>query len=463
MEEKKKSDVLFTIVVSKDKMNALLELKKPGIEFTVQELDSIITEIEKQKIIVDFTFQELKEKISLSTGLDSVPIARGKEPEKGIDGYCEVHFNKNKGSKPTILEDGKVDFYNIDFVNNVVKDEVLATIHPPKPGIDGRDVFGNIIPFKPGKDAKIPKGKNIIFQEENQQILSTISGQVSLQDNQINVHETLELKNVDFKTGNIDFVGSVVVSEGVRDGFTVKAQGDVTVNGYVDSSFIICGGNLVVNGGIQGRNKGIVQAGGNVIARYIENCEVKSEGSVVVRDAIMHSRVYAKDKVIAVEGKGLIVGGIIGAGKEINANTIGSHLATQTELEVGVNPELRERLQSLTKELSNQNEDLKKAKQAQRLLKLKEEQQGELPANQKSMLIRLNITIKHLEKTLEKNKETQQEILQELMSSSEGKVKALKQVYSGVKITIGTRYRKVTDVVNSPTFVIGADGEITFA
>ena len=219
----------------------------------------------------------------------------------------------------------------------------------------------------------------------------------------------------------------------------------------------------MVNGGIQGRNKGKVQAGGNVIARYIENCEVKSDGSVVVRDAIMHSKVYANNKIIASEGKGLIVGGIIGAGKEINANTIGSHLATQTELEVGVNPELREKLQLLTKELNTQNEDLKKAKQAQKLLKLKEDQQGSLPASQKSMLIRLNITINHLEKVIEKSKETQQVMLNELMTSSEGKVKALKQVYSGVKITIGTRYRKITDTLNSPTFVIGADGEITFA
>ena len=32
--------------------------------------------------------------------------------------------------------------------------------------------------------------------------------------------------------------------------------------------------------------------------------------------------------------KGLIVGGIIRAGKEVNAKVIGSHMATSTEIEV---------------------------------------------------------------------------------------------------------------------------------
>lgn len=462
MDTKKNPQVPYTVSISKDKMEAFLELKKPGIEFTKEDLENIYTETQNLGIGIN-SKEDLFEKITMGTGLDTITIASGILPEDGIDGYLEIHCLKTNQGKPNILEDGKVDFYNIEYVTNVMEGDVLASVHPPKEGKDGLNVLGNKIPYKPGKSAKIPQGKNTALDEAKQQIVATISGQVSIAENQINVYEILEIKNVDFKTGNIDFVGSVVVTEGVRDGFTVKADGDVTVNGYVDSSFIFCGGNLVVNGGIQGRNKGKVQAGGNVIARYIENCEVKSGGSVLVKDAIMHSRVYANEKIVASEGKGLIVGGVIGSGKEILAKTIGSHLATQTELEVGVNPELRENLQKLTKELNLQNEDLKKAKQAQRLLRLKEEQQGTLPANQKSMLIRLNITINHLEKSIEKNKIIQQEMLEKLMSSAEGKVKALKQVYSGVKITIGTRYRNITDTLTSPTFIIGADGEITFA
>lgn len=462
MDTKKNPELPFAVTISKDKMEVFLELKKPGIEFTKEDLDCVFTEIENLGIYIN-SKDDLCDVITSGTSLDSLSIAKGLLPQNGIDGYCEIHCENNTQGRPNIREDGKVDFYNIEYVTNVMEGEILATIHPPKEGKDGTDVFGNKIPYKPGKSAKVPVGKNTSLNEEKQEIFATIAGQVSFAENQINVHEVLEIKNVDFKTGNIDFIGSVVVTEGVKDGFTVKAVGDVTVKGYVDSSYIFCGGNLVVNGGIQGRNKGIVQAGGNVIARYIENCEIKSGGSVSVKDAIMHSRVYAKEKVVASEGKGLIVGGVIGCGREIIANTIGSHLATQTELEVGVNPDLRERLQKLTKELNSQNEDLKKAKQAQRLLKLKEDQQGTLPSAQKSMLIRLNITINHLEKTLEKNKVIQQQMLEKLMSSSGGKVKAFKQVYPGVKITIGTRYRNITDTLTAPTFVIGADGEVTFA
>lgn len=456
-----KGIVNYHLSISKEKMEAFLELKKPGVELEGTEIEEIIKEIETKGIKTTDTLHQLRETIKASTGLEKITIANGVPPIDGTDGYIEILRKQKCDSKPIILEDGRADFYNLDLVTNVNKGDVLAKIHSPKDGTDGIDVLGEKVPFKQGKIIKPPVGKNIDFLVERKELVATISGQISLNNNQISVFEVLEVKNVDFKTGNIDFVGSVIINEAVTNGFTVKAGGDITVNGYVDSAFITCGGNLIVKGGIQGRNRGKVTANGNIIARYIENCEIRSGGSIIVRDSIMHSKAYAYEKIVVSEGKGLIVGGVVSAEKEIVANTIGSHLATVTELEVGVNPELREELQKLTKELTKGNEELKKAKQAQKLLKAKEVERGGLPPEHKAMLIRLNITINHLSKVVEGQKALQQEMLEKLLASSEGKVRANKTVYTGVKITIGTRYRNVTDTFKSPTFYIGSDGEVT--
>ena len=455
----------FTIALSKDSLEAYLQINKPGIELTEPEISQIIEEIEN-KGITDLRYSpaELSVIIKASPGFDKIIIATGQAPIDQKNGYIEIAIKNNNDGKPLVLDDGRVDFYNLGLVTSVYENDTLAVVHHPEGGFDGIDVKGNVVPFKPGKKAKIPRGKNIKFDENTGKIVALINGQVSFSEDNISVYQVLEVKDVDFKTGNIDFVGSVIINGSVTDGFTVKAQGDVTVMGYVDSSFITCSGNLNVSGGIQGRNKGKVDAVGNVVARYIENCEVRAGGSVIVKDAIMHSKVYAKDKILAVEGKGLMVGGIVSAGKEIHCNTLGSHLATVTEMEVGVNPELRQQLQVISKDLSKMLEDNKKAKQAERILNIKQEQLKkvgkELPMEHKGMLVRLGITTKHLDKKINETQSQQEELMEKLLSSSGGIIKGNNTVYPGVKITIGTRYRNISDKRFSSTFSIADDGEI---
>ena len=88
--------------------------------------------------------------------------------------------------------------------------------------------------------------------------------------------------------------------------------------------------------------KGILTSGGDVIARYIENSNVEAKNDIK-SEAIMHSNVKCGNKLELSGRKGLLVGGSCKVGKEIIAKVIGSHMATVTDIEVGVDPSLRER------------------------------------------------------------------------------------------------------------------------
>ena len=55
-------------------------------------------------------------------------------------------------------------------------------------------------------------------------------------------------------TGNIDFLGSVIVLKR-KSGFTIKASGDIEINGIVEAAKIEAGGNITVKRGIQGKAK----------------------------------------------------------------------------------------------------------------------------------------------------------------------------------------------------------------
>ncbi len=82
----------------------------------------------------------------------------------------------------------------------------------------------------------------------------------------------------------------------------------------------------------------------------------------------MHSQIACKGNINLIGKRGLIVGGICRAGKEIKAKTIGSSMATSTILEVGTDPYALERKEKLKQELEIAEENLDKITKSLNLL-----------------------------------------------------------------------------------------------
>jgi uncharacterized protein (DUF342 family) len=112
------------------------------------------------------------------------------------------------------------------------------------------DVLGQPIFPKPGKDMPMPLGKNVYA--DGNRIRAAIAGQLQLVNNKLHVSPVIEIKgDVDLSTGNVEFVGNVVVRGSVQSGFTVKADGNVEIFGSV-SGGTVEGANIVIRMGIQG-------------------------------------------------------------------------------------------------------------------------------------------------------------------------------------------------------------------
>ena len=58
----------------------------------------------------------------------------------------------------------------------------------------------------------------------------------------------------------------------------VNAKGDVSVEGVVEAANIYAGGQIILKRGVQGGSKGYLEAGTNVIAKFIESATVKCGG-----------------------------------------------------------------------------------------------------------------------------------------------------------------------------------------
>lgn len=279
-----------------------------------------------------------------------VIIAKGKEPTVGKDAWIEYHFETDLRAKPQLNEDGSVDFHKLNSISHVHKGDVLATLHPEVRGKEGYNVLGNPIPPKDVKKQKLSFGKNISYTEDRLSIVSDVDGHVSLVEDKVFVSDTYEIPaDVDASTGDIEYQGNIEVRGCVRTGFALRCNGNIMVNGVVEGATLIADGDIVLKCGIQGMGRGILQAGGNIVTKFIENANATAGGNITA-EAILHSHVEAQNSILVTGRKGFITGGKVYALSTVEAKTIGSTMGADTLINVGIDPQERERIQVLMTE-----------------------------------------------------------------------------------------------------------------
>ncbi|GGN90343.1 FapA family protein [Saccharibacillus kuerlensis] len=425
------------------KMSAHLRFIKPEEEFQCTEED-LRRFLHDQEV----RFGILDEQISKFVAspehyfFEEIEIARGVPAIDGRNGRIELLFEQSGEVRPAEKENGVVDYKELMRLSNVNKGQLLARRYPAENGTPGKSVTGEEVPFKPGKEARFKVGKNVVMDANHTSLYATIEGMVSCTDNgKINVFTVYEVHgDVDYSTGNVDFVGTVVIRGSVLPGFRVKAAGDIRVRGGVEGAELFADGSIEISGGIIGYHKGIVKAGMNVTSSFIQDGNVEAGENVVVSQSIMHSEVRAGKSVVCSGTKGLIVGGHVQAGEGVTARTIGNTMATATAIEVGVLPNLRNELADLHKRLREIADGIQKTTQALGLLE-QMAQAGSLGADKLALRAKLSVTKRQQEQERLQVKERIIEIDQVLEDTGRAKVMVKDAIYGGAKIAIG-RYTK---------------------
>lgn len=382
-----------------------------------------------------------------------IPLARGTRPREGKNAVITYHFNTNINSKPRINEDGSVDFHHLDMISHVEAGDILATLTPADFGEDGMNIQGTVLHPKKVVSKKLRHGKNIHLSEDGMIMYSDVSGHASLTENQVFVSDTYEVPaDVSVASGDIDYDGNVEVKGNVVTGFTVKAKGDIIVNGVVEAATLEAGGQIILKRGMQGMGKGILKAGSNIISRFLESCEVTSGGSVTA-DAIMHSKVVARGDIVATGKKGMIAGGELHTRGNISARVLGSAMGTVTILESGIGEEIMDEYRRITEE----TEELKKAveKSIQDLALFKKRlQTGESMTDEvKYRLLRAKQKYEELNKQLAEKEEQSSWLKKEMEGYQGGRIKFSNTAFPGVKVNISNVLYIVRDELSRGQFV----------
>jgi uncharacterized protein (DUF342 family) len=333
----------------------------------------------------------------------------------------------------------------------------LARKVPAERGTPGKTVTGKVLPAKNGKDIPLPLGKNVHVLDDQLTIVADMNGQVVIVSGKVNVEPVYTVQgDVSLRTGNIIFLGTVIITGNVEDGFSVKAAGNIEVHGTVGKAELDAEGDIIVHQGVAGKSTGFVRAGRSIWARFIENAKVEAGALVVVSDGIINSQVDANKRILCQGKRAHIVGGRLRASEEINAKIIGSPVSgTETICEVGFDPKSKEKLELLENKKVQAEKLLEEVElNLQTLINIKKQRKS-LPEDKETYLREL---VERRQVAVGDLAQLNEDIsgIQTYLNSlkTRGRVSASSKVYPGVKIIVRDVKEDVKNEYRAVTFVL---------
>lgn len=449
---------------SEDRMLATLAVTPPAAGGAEVSLEQLREALLRAGVTTGIDQAKLAAIVEQKLYYDVHAVAQGIPGRPSRDARIDFKVQLERKAAPVIDEHGHADFHETNLIESVAAGQVLAVKQPKDEGLPGQDVGGAMQDPHPTKDIALNAGKNVVLLDDGLTYTAAIDGQVKYKAGTLSVEPVLEIGgDVDFHTGNICFLGTVIVRGSVLDNFTVRASQDIIVNGTVNMAQVEAEGNVQVRGGIIGNGAGTVSAGGNITAKFVENARLHAGRHVVVTEAILHSQVDAGHTVALTGKKAVIVGGRCRAGHAVYAKEIGSDAGTPTVVEVGLQLRMRDRVKQAEDELARQILLLNKVVLGLKgLLKIKAAT-GQLPADREQMLQELHRVGARLKEKVALLGVEIDTLRGELAASgTEGKVAVLVRVNPRVQLTIGRAVLLVTQPLEFTT-VRCALGEIALS
>lgn len=457
-------DGKFTVSLSDDHMFARLSCSPPegGQAISKQQ---ILEYLGKAGIIFGINEQAIDEALAAGES-HNIVIAEGEPAKDGADGYFEKIIGDIRDRRPRIDDDDRAHYNDISqFVTVRVGEPLIRRILETK-GLSGQTVRGEVIPPMPGESVMFAPGLHgARLADGNPNLLiADIAGQPVFVENGAIVEATITVEDVDKKTGNIEFDGSVMVHGNVTTGMRIDADGDVFVTGMIEeASCVNAGGDIIVQQGVIGRGSvteddgrpgnGIVRltSQGTIAARFIENTIVDAGRNVEVSELIAHSDVTAKHAVmVGKKGakRGHIMGGVTRAEEFIRAEVLGSQACVQTHVIVGINPQYASALNQTCELLESKAGECKGLELA--LSRAMKEQNK----NSSEILQRLQATLAQLSADMNRLTALKLEQKAEVQHLMEARVIVKKRAFNAVDITVANFHERLTEEKNGGTWTI---------
>jgi uncharacterized protein (DUF342 family) len=375
----------------------------------------------------------------------SILVAEGEPPVDERSSRIQYHFNTNRGKPYLEMDFGRINLKELNFIENKEQDDLLAELLPPIEPKNGRTVTGTVLSAqRDTATVELEAGENTRLSHDKQRLYAECDGNVKLREGVVIIEPVVTVENVNYETGNIYFDGSVVVKNGVADGFIVEAGGDIQVSKGVGKATLKADGNILLKTGINGNKAGEITCGGNLFAKYIESSTVSCHGNIFVEEAIMHSTISSWKHCVLNGRRSEVIAGSLIVGGSLWCKKLGSLYEATTHVAMGIAPDLLIEYRNTKKELEEkQNTRNKEEEQIDRLKHAIEEGNDEPKIVQALEQLQASFTIHKTE--LHELHQRVSALKNKLRASRRSMVVVEDIMYKGVVIRFGTLEYRAPD------------------
>ena len=375
-------------------------------------------------------------------------VAQGRPLVEGKDGDFLWHDSLKKVEQDW-RGDAPINYYILNSIVTVEKDDAIGTLVPAIQGVPGVDVFGNPLPpMRSYEDVRLD-GSVRTSDDDPTVALASVAGRVVYENLVLSITEVFVVKgDVDFGGGNIDSSIDVYIGGLVHDLFVVKSKRAVAVQGAVEAATIEAVGDVTVKGGIRPRGKGRITSGSDIVAKFCEEAHLHAAGNVKIVKALMNCEVHCEEKLLA--SSATLIGGRVYAREGVEVFTIGSVANVPTEIIVGIHPDVIREAEQLRVSLKSQREAL------ERILESVQPMVNEMNRLSPSLRQRAIELLSQAKAALIKADEIQSrrtKMLEEARTAGVPYVLVSKAIHAGVTIRIGRRQTVFKEIVKGPVKV----------
>ena len=431
--------------------------------------ESVIGAAKSHGVTVELDVEAINK--TLLEGGTNVRVGYGRAPVPGADGRIEILVDNMKKRSPHLDEHGLADFRDLGEIVTVKPGDPLMRIVDPTVGVPGLTVMGKEIPVKPGKKVSFPPGLEGVAVDpaDPHLLVAAISGCPIVTKNGVTVEAIYRVKDVDLHTGNITYDGGVHVAGDVHSGMTVKATGDIHVEGTVENALLEAGGDVTVKCGIIGSDvdddapdkkiHATIKCGGSCTVKFVQDAHIFAGNGIFIHESSIQSDLTAAHQIIVGDkgsSKGELIGGIARAAMLVRAHDMGSDDHPRTVVIAGNDKDLYERLREC-----NEKHKIADNKFADVLILLgsAKKNPGKVTAEALAEAEAARVTL--LAEIAEHTAEALQ-IKKEIDLALQAQVVAEKRVFAGAEIRIGQKHYEAKQDREGSVFKLGDKGELVF-
>lgn len=378
-----KQDATLNVTMDENKMTAYAEITTAygGHHITLSQIKEQCDELKIKFGLLPKAMLALLNtcKKSASGRSFRVAIAKGSPLTNGEDATFKKLINTDNHRTPTpkLLDNGKVDMHDLGQNITVDAGTLLMRKTPATKGIPGKTITAEIVEQKEGIDHAFVITDNVqVAPNDPLSLISKKHGIPIDDEGFVRVDDILILNQIDVKTGNVDYKGSVVITGDIQEGMSINASGDITVMGLIESAKVSCGGDLTVKMPIIGHQKENdtefsceIDCKGNLEGTIAQYTNLTIGKNLTMTNQLIHCNTNCKGSVMVHNEfftNGSIVGGVTNANGSVLTTVVGTTAGNKTIINLlGDYKTLTLEQKKYTHELQQTHDALTKVKQAE--------------------------------------------------------------------------------------------------